>query len=242
MFTTLKAKTPTLVETTAELRNNVLAFDADARAVAGKKSDAAKALANGCSHAVEWVAFEDNPGRYVVAFSKYAGYNGLTPLVYDQLRQTHLTGTDTKRRVEKLGGTYYPVGADAGLTSTHPAVEAVKAICKMLGKTPKCTAKVRVFTGDDRPAVIDILVAAIRAANLRDQELDALFAEVRAVTRANRASLGHFRSTERPFGSTAKVCKELHQSRYEAAVVRSDAPPVAAEAVFRPSSVRAARS
>lgn len=177
---TPKAKTPKLVETKAELRNNVLAFDADARALAGKKSEAAKALANGCSHAVEWVAFKDTPGSYMVAFSKYAGYNGLTPLVYDQLRQTHLTGTDTKRRVEKLGGTYYPVGADAGPTSKHPAVEAVKAVCKMLGKTPKRTAKVRVFTADDRPVAMDILVAAIRAADLKDQDLDALFAEVRA--------------------------------------------------------------
>lgn len=180
MATTLKAKTPKLVETKAELRNNVLAFNADARALVGKKSGAAEALANGCSHAVEWVAFEDKPGSYMVAFSKYAGYNGLTPLVYDQLRKAHLTGTDTKRRVEKLGGTYYPVGADAGPTAKHPAVEAVRAICKMLGKTPKRTAKVRVFTTDDRPAAMNILVAAIRAADLKDQDLDALFAEVRA--------------------------------------------------------------
>jgi len=180
MATPLKAKTPTLVETKVELRNNVLAFNADAKALASKKSDTARALANGCSHAVEWVAFEDKPGSYMVAFSKYAGYNGLTPLVYDQLRQTHLTGTDTKRRVEKLGGIYYPVGGDAGPASKHPAVEAVRAVCQMLGKTPKRTAKVRVFNGDDRPAAINILVAAIRAAELKDQELDALFAEVRA--------------------------------------------------------------
>jgi hypothetical protein len=177
---TLNTKSPMLVETKAELRNNVLAFDADASALAGKKSAAAKALANGCSHAVEWVAFEDKPGSYLVAFSKYAGYNGLTPLLYDELRQTHLTGTDTKRRVEKLGGTYYPVGADAGPTSNHPAVESVKAVCKKLGKTPKRTAKVRVFTGDSRPAAMNILVAAIRAAGLNSQELGELFAEVRA--------------------------------------------------------------
>lgn len=177
---TPNAKIPKLVETKVQLRNNVLAFNADAKALAGKKSAAAKALANGCSHAVEWVAFEEKPGSYVVAFSKYAGYNGLTPLVYDQLRQTHLTGTDTKRRVEKLGGTYYPVGADAGPMSKHPAVEAVKAVCAMFGKTPKRTAKVRVFTAEDRPVALDILVAAIRAANLKDPDLDALFAEVRA--------------------------------------------------------------
>jgi hypothetical protein len=177
---TPNAKIPMLVETKAELHNNVLAFNADANALAGKKSEAAKALANGCSHAVEWVAFEDKPGSYLVAFSKYAGYNGLTPLVYDELRQTHLTGTDTKRRVEKLGGTYYPVGADAGPTSHHPAVESVKAVCKMLGKTPKRTAKVRVFTDDGRPAAMNILVAAIRAADLNSLELAELFAEVRA--------------------------------------------------------------
>jgi hypothetical protein len=172
-------KTPILVETKAELRHNVLAFNADANGLAGKKSDAAKALANGCSHAVEWVAFEDKSG-YLVAFSKYAGYNGLTPLVYDELRQTHLTGTDTKRRVEKLGGTYYPVGADAGPTSDHPAVESVKAVCKLFGKTPKRTAKVRVFTSDNRPAAMNILVAAIRAAGLNSQELAELFVEVQA--------------------------------------------------------------
>ncbi len=177
---TAKAKIPQLVDTKAELRKNVLAFGAAAKALAGKKSDAAKALANGCSHAVEWVGFEDAPGAYNVAFAKYAGYNGLTPLVYDHLRQTDLTGTDAKRRVEKLGGTYYPVGADAGPASNHPAVEAVKAVCKMLGKTPKRTAKVRVFTADERPAAMDILVAAIRAANLKDPDLAALFAEVRA--------------------------------------------------------------
>lgn len=177
---TPKGKTPRLVDTKAELRNNVLAFDSDAKALAGKKSKAAKALANGCSHAVEWVGFEGKPGSYMVAFCKYAGYNGLSPLVYDRLRQTHLTGTDTKRRVEKLGGTCYPVGADAGPTSKHPAVEAVKTVCKMLGKTPKRTAKIRVFSADERPAAMDILVAAIRAAELNAQDLDALFAEVRA--------------------------------------------------------------
>lgn len=175
------AKTPKLVETTAELRRNVLAFNAEATSLVGKTSDSANALANGCSHAVEWVAFMDKPGSYMVAFSKYAGYNGLTPIVYDQLRQTHLTGTDTKRRVEKLGGTSHPVGADAGPTSNHPAVDAVKAVCKMLGKTPKRTAKVRVFATDDRPTAMNILVAAIRAADLKDKEIDALFAEVRAV-------------------------------------------------------------
>jgi hypothetical protein len=173
-------ETPFLVETKAELRNNVLAFNADANGLAGKKSDAAKALANGCSHAVEWVAFEDKSGGYLVAFSKYAGYNDLTPLIYDELRQTHLTGTDTKRRVEKLGGTYYPVGADAGPTSDHPAVESVKAVCKLFGKTPKRTAKVRVFSNDGRPAAMNILVAAIRAAELNAQELAELFVEVRA--------------------------------------------------------------
>jgi hypothetical protein len=181
---TRDARIPMLVETKAELRNNVLAFNADASALAGKKSEAAKALANGCSHAVEWVAFEDKPGSYLVAFSKYAGYNGLTPLVYDELRQTHLTGTDTKRRVEKLGGTYYPVGTEAGPTSNHPAVESVKAVCKLLGKTPKRTSKVRVFTSDGRPAAMSILVAAIRAADLSSQELAELFAEVRAADRA----------------------------------------------------------
>lgn len=178
--TTHSAKIPMLVDTKAELRNNVLAFNADANALAGKKSGAAKALANGCSHAVEWVAFEDKPGSYLVAFSKYAGYNGLTPLIYDALRQTHLTGTDTKRRVEKFGGNCYPVGADAGPRSNHPAVESVKAVCKMLGKTPKRTAKVRVFAGDGRPAAMNILVAAILAADLNSQELAELFAEVRA--------------------------------------------------------------
>lgn len=177
----LSAKIPKLVETKNELRNNVLAFDADVRASAGKTSEAAKALANGCSHAVEWVAFEEKPGSYLVAFSKYAGYSGLTPVLYDRLRQTHLTGTETKRRVEKLGGTYYPIGADAGRASNHPAVEAVKAVCTMLGKTPKRTAKVRVFTVEERPVALDILVAAIRAANLNEQDLKALFAEVRAV-------------------------------------------------------------
>ena len=172
------AKTPKLVETKAALRRNVIAFNADVRSVMGKNSAAAKALANGCSHAVEWVAFEEKPGSYLVAFSKYAGYNDLTPTVYDKLRQSHLTGTDTKRRVEKLGGTYYPVGADAGQESSHPAVEAVKAICTMHGKTPKRTAKVRVFTIEERPVALRILIAAIRAANLTEQDVDALFAEV----------------------------------------------------------------
>ncbi|HZF43696.1 MAG TPA: hypothetical protein VEZ48_09840 [Sphingomonadaceae bacterium] len=173
-------KMPTLVGTKAELRKNVLAFDAETKALAGQANVAASALANGCSHAVEWVAFEVKPGSYVAAFSKYAGYNGLTPLVYDQLRQTDLTGTDTKRRVEKLGGAYEPVGADAGPASKHPAVNAVKAVCTLLGKSPKRTAKVRVFASDDRSVATEVLVAAIRAAHLKAAELDALFAEVRA--------------------------------------------------------------
>lgn len=172
--------TPKLIETRNELRANVLKFAKDTPGLAAKASAAADAIANGCSHAVEWVAFLDNGGDWRVAFSKYAGYNGLTFAEYDRLRQTHLTGTDTKRRVEKLGGLYYGVGADAGHPSNHPAVGAVKATCAMFGKTPKRTAKVRVFTIDERPAPMDVLVAAIRAANLNGEELKRLFSEVQA--------------------------------------------------------------
>src|SRR4051812_20879625 len=112
--------TPHLVDTRAELRANVIDFAQNTPALAAKGSATADAIANGCSHAVEWVAFEDG-GEWKVAFSKYAGYKGLTFDKYDQLRQTHLTGTDTKRRVEKFGGAYYGVGADAGHSANHPA-------------------------------------------------------------------------------------------------------------------------
>lgn len=171
---------PHLVETKIELRDNVLAFAAGLPALVKQASPTSDAIANGCSHAVEWVAFEGDDGTWKVAFCKYAGYNGLTFPLYDKLRQTHLTGTDTKRRVEKLGGTYYGVGADAGVPSNHPAVDAIKAVCAAFGKTPKRTAKVRVFSRDQRSAAMNILSAAIRAADLNAGELDELFAEVRA--------------------------------------------------------------
>jgi len=173
--------TPKLIETRDELRANVLKFAKDTPALAAKASATAGAIANGCSHAVEWVAFLDDGGDWKVAFSKYAGYNGLTFDAYDRLRRTHLTGTDTKRRVEKLGGLYYGVGADAGLPSNHPAVGSVKAMCALFGKTPKRTAKVRVFTNDERPATMDVLVAAIRAADFNAEELKRLFSEVQTV-------------------------------------------------------------
>jgi len=173
-------KTPQLVQSKAELLANVADFAAGIPSLAGKASATSEAIANGCSHAVEWVAFPDSAGGWYAAFSKYAGYNGLTFDLYDNLRQTHLTGTDTKRRVEKLGGTYFGVGTDAGLPDNHPAVAAVKAVCAMFGKTPKRTAKVRVFERDQRPVAMDILAAAIRAANLNDEDLQALFSEVRA--------------------------------------------------------------
>lgn len=172
--------TPKLIDTRDELRANALKFAKEAPALAGKGGATAEAIGNGCSHAVEWVAFQDDAGGWKVAFSKYAGYNGLTFQSYDKLRQTHLTGTDTKRRVEKLGGTYYGVGADAGVPSNHPAVAAVVAMCSLFGKAPKRTAKVRVFPVEARPAAMDVLVAAIRAANLNDAELTRLVAEVRA--------------------------------------------------------------
>lgn len=171
---------PKLIETRDELRANVFKFAKDTPALAVKASATAKAIANGCSHAVEWVAFLDDGGDWKVAFSKYAGYDGLTFDVYDQLRKTYLTGTDTKRRVEKLGGLYYGVGAHARHPSNHPAVGAVKAMCAMFGKTPKRTAKVRVFTKEERPATMDVLVAAIRAADLKGEELKRLFSEVQA--------------------------------------------------------------
>ncbi|MEA3036988.1 MAG: hypothetical protein QOH04_2765 [Sphingomonadales bacterium] len=172
-------KLPKLVETKAELRSNVAAFAAGLPSILGKASAAAMAIANGCSHAVEWVAFPDGKGGWQVAFCKYVGYNGMTFDLYDKLRQTDLTGTDTKRRVEKLGGTYFGVGADARLPSTHPAVDAVKTLCAKLDKTPKRTAKVRVFESDERLVAFDILAAAIRAAKLNLKELEALFTEVR---------------------------------------------------------------
>ena len=171
---------PALIDTRDELRDNTLRFAKDAPALAAKQSATSDAIGNGCSHAVEWVAFQDDAGDWKVAFCKFAGYNGLTFKSYDQLRQTNLTGTDTKRRVEKLGGTYYGVGADAGVPSNHPAVGAVKAMCSLFGKAPKRTAKVRVFPVEARPVAMDVLVAAIRAAKLSDVELTRLFAEVRA--------------------------------------------------------------
>lgn len=171
--------TPKLIETRHELRTNVLKFAKDAPALAAKASATSDAIANGCSHAVEWVAFLD-AGVWKVAFSKYVGYNGLTFDEYNRLRQKHLTGTDTKRRVEKLGGLYYGVGTDAGHQSHHPAVAAVKAMCAMFGKTPKRTAKVRVFASDERPVTMDVLVAAVRAAELTGEELKQLISEVQA--------------------------------------------------------------
>lgn len=170
---------PALIETKEELRQNTIRFANDTAALATKKSAASEAIGNGCSHAVEWVGFQDNAGVWKVAFCKFAGYKDLTFNTYDQLRQTELTGTDTKRRVEKLGGTYYGVGSDSGLNATHPAVDAVRAICSQFGKVPKRTAKVRVFVADSRPASMDVLVAAIRAAKFTDGELQQLLEEVK---------------------------------------------------------------
>lgn len=169
-----------LVENRDELRTNVIKFADTIAALAKQSSADCAAIANGCSHAVEWVAFQDDAGEWKAAFCKFAGYEGLTFQSYNKLRQTHLTGTDTKRRVEKLGGAYFGVGADSGHSTEHPAVDAVEAVCKMFGKTPKRTAKVRVYPTEGRPASMDVLVAAIRAAKLKDSELNRLFAEVRA--------------------------------------------------------------
>jgi|SRR5579863_5502090 len=171
---------PTLVQTKKDLRDNTFTFAAGVPALVKQVSPVTDAIANGCSHAVEWVAFQDDAGEWKVGFCKYVGYNGLTYALYDKLRQSDLTGTDTKRRVEKLGGTYYGVGADAGIPSNHPAVDAVKAVCALFGKTPKRTAKVRVFTRAQRSAAMNILSAAIRAADLKAEELEELFSEVRA--------------------------------------------------------------
>lgn len=170
---------PKLVESTNELRQNVLEFHNGIATLFGQTSKEASAIANGCSHAVEWVAFQKDDGTWAVAFCKYAGYIGLTFIIYDKLRKVALTGTDTKRRVQKLGGIDHNVGIQAGTKSTHPAVAEVESVCAKFGKTPKITAKVRVFVGDKRPDTFDVLVAAIRAAKLKDADLDKLFAEVR---------------------------------------------------------------
>ncbi|MDB5679034.1 hypothetical protein [Sphingomonas bacterium] len=169
----------TLVQTKQELHDNTIGFAAEIANLAGKKTNEHDAVANGCSHAVEWVAFPDGRGGWVVAFSKYVGYRDVTPRIYDQFRKTHMTGTDTKRRVEKFGGTQYGVGRRAGLNDKHPAVTEVRTVCATMGKTPKQTAKVRVFALEERPAAMDILVAAIRAAALNDAELDTMIAEVK---------------------------------------------------------------
>lgn len=169
---------PKLVDTKAELRTNTVAFAQTAPALAASGGTVSDAIGNGCSHAVEWVAFKEGD-QWLVAFCKYVGYNNLTFPLYDQLRQTHLTGTDTKRRVEKFGGTYYGVGRDAGISSNHPAVEAVKQVCALFGKTPKRTAKVRVYEQDSRPATMDVVLAAIRAADFTKDEIKTLFDEVR---------------------------------------------------------------
>ena len=168
-----------LVDTQRQLRANVSKFTKEIATLAGRTTKEGTALANGCSHAVEWVAFPDGSGGYEAAFSKYVGYDGVTPLLYDQYRKSDMTGTDTKRRVEKFGGTVYPVGRDAGAPSHHAAVLKVREICALMGKTPKLTSKVRVFNDADRPATMDVLVAAIRAAELTADELTGLFDEVR---------------------------------------------------------------
>lgn len=164
-----------LVESKHELRGNVAAFSQIAANPAALQLAERAALANGCSHAVEWAAFPDGKGGWNVAFSKYVGYRGVTPFIYNKYRKTNMTGTDTKRRVEKLGGVSYPIGSG----TKHPAVAAVRGVCSAFGKAPKATAKVRVFADEERPATMDVLTAAIGAAALSDDELDVLFAEVK---------------------------------------------------------------
>lgn len=172
-------KKPALIDTRSDLQANVVKFAQQITALASKSSSASQAIGNGCSHAVEWVAFSNEEAGWYTAFSKYAGYNGLTFQLYDQLRQTQLSGTETKRRIEKLGGVVYGVGADAGIPGNHPAVDAVKSMCALFGKAPKRTARVRVFPAEQRPIALTILNAAIRAANLTKDELETLFLEMR---------------------------------------------------------------
>lgn len=169
---------PSLIETREELRQNTFQFADNAAALVAKKNSVTDAIGNGCSHAVEWVAFQNDAGEWKVGFCKFVGYKKLSFKSYDQFRVKYLSGTDAKRRVEKFGGTYYGVGPDAGVPANHPAVDAVKALCGRFGKLPKSTAKVRVFPIEIRPAVMDVLLAAIRAANLNHEEIKNLFNEI----------------------------------------------------------------
>ncbi|MEH3101783.1 hypothetical protein [Sphingomonas adhaesiva] len=174
-------KKPQLINTKAELRVHTLRFAREVPALSRAGTVLSSVIANGCSHAVEWVAFKDKDGVWKVAFCKFAAYKDMNFEDYDRFRKTDMSGTEAKRRVEKLGGTYYSVSGASAASSDHPAVMAVQDTCALFGKAPKATAKVRVFVDDDRDIAKTILAAAISAANLSHQELDELIEDVKSI-------------------------------------------------------------
>lgn len=178
------------VETNADLAASVHSYDLD---MTTPPSDAAyNDAVSILGYTNLWIAIRDDNG-YLVAPSKFAGHkhiNLVDYMHYRALAEGHserLDGNETDRRIGALGG------FEVLVQDRHSAAKAVRDFCNIHGKTAKKTARVRVFDNisiydvedviDERegdPQVMEILLAAIRAAHLPAKALNDLFQRARA--------------------------------------------------------------
>jgi hypothetical protein len=149
----------------------------------GERHDLRQALAR----ARAWVAIW-HQNRWMVGFAKWVGYADQTPISYTAFRkirdERRLDGTAAERKIKSFGGTAYAVGMNATGPRNHPAVQAVIDLCHKHGKAENALAEVFVLAGeqegvsDVEQAKIDLLVAAIHAANLSPHALAELLERV----------------------------------------------------------------
>lgn len=179
-----------VVTSADEVEAGVLALDHALASFASLPAREAADLKQALPRAHSWVAIQTN-GDWKVGFSKYVGHiqpNGapLTPAIYAAQRKK-ISGTDSERAIKRLAGTAYRVGRSArkGHGTQHPAIHAVQAVCRRLGKLPNALAEVYVLQGQDvAPQERDkvaMILAAVAAANLSKDALLDLAGKIEAM-------------------------------------------------------------
>lgn len=178
---------PTLVTSNAELHAATAWFDALIRNEYSRFNNHEKSvISNSFAHARVWIAYPDAENGFVIGFSKIVGHPSIKSISeYDKWR-VKISGSETERAIKSFGnGSEFAVGS-AATGKRHPAAEkAVLNFCKIAGKTPNSLAVVRVMPVPDtsksqtleRTIAYEVVLAALRAANLSTAERERLLVE-----------------------------------------------------------------
>ncbi len=179
---------PKLISTLSELYASTAHFD---RIIREGYEDLSptdkKVVQNAFSHTRSFIAFHRPDGEgYLIGFSKFVGHQMKGVAEYNAVRK-NISGSDSERAINALGlATDYALGSanDARRAPTELA-QAVRDFVALADKTPNSLSWIRLMPLPEemesehfvRTKSYDVLLAAIRAAQLTKVEREHLFAE-----------------------------------------------------------------